>query len=197
MGNFMGQNWFFWLVNIEYHEAVSLLKQSYSYIWLLYDILYSMLVLNDLNSRLELAYMDCTAYNYILYYSGYSPPPCPSPSTPWRCSPSSWPPWTQQKTSVLIIHLLPLQLQLIFLLISQLLPLLIIQLLPLLFIQLLPLLQLLLIQQQQQPRQHHQEAGDPEEGCRGGRAGWSNPGWIKTRLKNNEWLFSHWNIYSK
>ena len=132
------------------------------------------------------------SYNFILYSSGYFPPSCLSPSSPWRCSPSSWPPWPQQKTSIIIIQLLPLQLQLTFLFIIQLLPLIFIQLLPLLIIQLIPLLQqLLLLQQQQQPRQHHQEAGYPEEGCCGGGTGWSHPGWIKIRLKNTELLFSH------
>merc|ERR1712123_345624 len=82
------------------------------------------------------------------------PPPCPGASWSGRCSSPPWPPWTEQKTPVIILQFLPIQLQLTFLLIIQLLPfvlqLLPLQLqLPLLLLQLLPLLRQLLLQQQQ------------------------------------------------
>merc|ERR1712123_543320 len=83
------------------------------------------------------------------------PPPCPGASWSGRCSSPPWPPWTEQKTPVIILQFLPIQLQLTFLLIIQLLP---------FVLQLLPLLRPLLLQQQQQQPRHHQEAGHPQEG---------------------------------
>merc|ERR1711892_1009116 len=106
------------------------------------------------------------------------PPPCPGASWSGRCSSPPWPPsWKQQKTPVIILQFLPIQLQLIFLLIIQLIPfvlqLLPLQLqLPLLLLQLIPLLRQLLLQQQQP--WHHQEAGHPQEGSCGRGPSWSN-----------------------
>merc|ERR1711892_1383123 len=113
-----------------------------------------------MGSRVELINQDshgsCSQSNSYHTY-GNLPPPCPGASWSGRCSSPPWPPWTEQKTPVIILQFLPIQLQLTFLIIIQLLP---------FVLQLLPL-------QLQLPR-HHQEAGHPQEGSCGRGPSWSN-----------------------